>query len=38
MADIEKAVATQLSNIQKRTGRSLTEVIAWMRSAYQAAR
>jgi hypothetical protein len=32
MVDIEKAVQTQLSNIQKKTGRTLEELYAWLGS------
>lgn len=33
MADLEKAVATQLSNIEKRTGRSIDELVALIRNS-----
>jgi hypothetical protein len=33
MADLEKAVATQLANIQKRTGKSIPELTAIIRSS-----
>jgi hypothetical protein len=32
MVDIDKAVQTQLSNIQKKTGRSLEQLYAWLGS------
>ena len=32
MADIDKAVQTQLENIQKKTGKSLDELYAWLAS------
>jgi hypothetical protein len=32
MVDIDKAVQTQLSNIQKKTGRTLEELYAWLGS------
>jgi hypothetical protein len=37
MADLDKAVATQLANIEKRTGKSLAELLGWIRAAYDAA-
>ena len=32
MADLDKAIATQLANIQKKTGKSLDELYAWLES------
>ena len=41
MTEVDKAIQTQLTNIQKRTGKTLAELdadlLAWIRAAYDAA-
>ena len=37
MSSLDQAVQTQLNNIQKKTGKSLAELIGWIKSAFEGA-